>query len=255
MRLSLLFTASLEFLLSTLQGISNVTSLFPSELSAVATIVGLQISVLLIYLGMRISNLDASLASIRGTLQTLKPPRNTYLPLEDTQFYDQFHSILKGATSSVFISHLDTHAPTPLKKSSSESYFAGIRRIIERNPTVRFRRVERLCQEKLDWIREWETWGHGKANFSLAVLPIESDRNQPHISVQLIDHEHTFLVAVGQQLQDTPFRDAYIFGVGANQMWRRYYNTVLWSRAVVVLENGEKKVAVDDAINHTESTK
>jgi hypothetical protein len=80
--------------------------------------------------------------------------------------------------------------------------------------------------------------------FSLACLP---DR-EPEVdaiatvSVQCIDEDQIFFVAVGEQQESRGPRDLYVESEDFNRIWNQYYDR-LWNRAILVIDRGR----IDDA--------
>jgi hypothetical protein len=175
--------------------------------------------------------------SIRGIERDLNT-RSTVAALLDTDFYSRFPVALRAAQIGVAITHLDTRPPTRIKGSSNERYYGDLPKIVK-SSRARFRRVDRASREKRSWLEGIVQQCSGSSNFSLGVLLTGStDRKLPHVSVQLIDDDTTVLVAISEHDRTHGPRDIWIRDPDCTNLWRAYYDAILWRPAVKVIEDG-----------------
>jgi hypothetical protein len=107
-------------------------------------------------------------------------------------------------------------------------------------PEVQFRRVERLDREKVEWIERLARNYEGLTNVSLAVLRLEHEARKPsQVSVQVIDNNLVYLVAIAEHEGLHTDRDIRIRDEEAARIWISYYDASLWSRAQPIVERGK----------------
>jgi len=162
-------------------------------------------------------------------------------PIYKDQFHEQFEQAITRADRRADICFFDNESPLESNRGDKKAYYEGQRQLIEGNPDVRFRRIVRALPGTEDWIEGMVEELQGLGTFSLACILDEQpdSRSIPHISVQLIDEDKTFFVAVGQQTEARRPRDLYIRSEDVNSQWSRYYNRLWGDQAVAVMEEGQ----------------
>lgn len=231
----------LELTLTFVQGFSGfASSWFEKPYQGVGFFLGLQIVVLFGYLAIRHAIDTDQFPSLLKSVDALASKVGDTRFITAEQFYTEFELAVKNATKSVAICHLDTKPPTRLRGSRSDHYYEQITKLMKRKTTVRFQRLERLSKEKEDWIKELAQKMSGQKNASLRFLaPDPGHRKLGLVSVQLVDSNLTFLVAVARHDPQRGPRDIVIKSAEGNQMWREYFDSLLWANAEVLVENGE----------------
>ena len=161
--------------------------------------------------------------------------------LRQDDFYTAFWERVAHATFAVDISHLDTHSPLDgaLPGSATKKYYDEFKKLPRSRPQVRFRRVERISWQKRNWIDSLVTDMAGRPNCSLACLMVPQEpRKLSTVSVQLVDKEVAYLVAITEHVDAHSPRDLRISDPTAAEMWLAYYDEMLWRPAVKIIENG-----------------
>lgn len=181
--------------------------------------------------------LTEDLASIKGTVHNQAVVRS----INEVNWYDEFEPNLKDADDHVYISYLHNEDPRDSQDERKVKYYENVSNVIKNKSTegVEIRRVIRGIPSLEDWIDTILEEHEGTTWYSLACIPdSEPDVvNKPHISVQLIDDNITYFVAVGEQKEETYPRDMFVKSEEMNTQWDRYYRT-LWKSSLVVLERG-----------------
>jgi hypothetical protein len=236
--------ALVEVGLIVLTFVSNARqALLGSDPIAFYTVISLNIAFLGVWVGIKIDlgdrSLDLKLDDIERQLRSFASDRPGVSTLVDHDFYGRFGEQLRQASVGVAMAHLDTYPPNRPKKTGAAEYYEAMPKSIKSNPQAKFRRVERASPEKQKWLEELIKTFTGVANFSLAVLLLESrDRRTGFVSVQVIDDLNTILVAVAEHDSSFGPRDVWIRERGATALWKSYYDEALWRPAAKVLENG-----------------
>ncbi|MBZ0218605.1 MAG: hypothetical protein K8F25_18765, partial [Fimbriimonadaceae bacterium] len=161
--------------------------------------------------------------------------------LRQDEFYGDFREQISRAAFSVDISHLDIQPPDhgALPGSATRTYYREFSRFLRNRPDVRFRRVERLSLEKRDWIESLIADMTDRPNCSLSCLVVRNmPAKLPTISVQLVDRQRVYLVAICEHIDAHEPRDISITDVDAASVWLRYYDEMLWGPSLKVIENG-----------------
>jgi hypothetical protein len=173
---------------------------------------------------------------------------NNIAPLRQEDFYNEFREAIRRAQFSVDISHLDIkppdHAATP--RSATKNYYEEFAKLLKEKTSVRFRRVERVSPEKRDWLEKLTAAMDGKRNCSLGCLGFNDDRRKlATVSAQIVDSEKAYLVALIEHTESHSPRDIRIQGGDVAKMWRDYYEQMLWSPSLKIVEDGTvNKVAL-----------
>jgi len=161
--------------------------------------------------------------------------------LSEEEFYDKFlFYVTNHAVNNVDISYMDIHKPRTSKKSYKKEYYEKITEFIKSNSRITFRRLIRNTEDNLKWVREIVEQLKGCGNFSLRVYDHadKDSREIATVSVQRIDNNFTFLVALGEQRPIEAKRDVFIQSEELARIFVRYYNQI-WNSSIRILEDGE----------------
>lgn len=185
------------------------------------------------------SNSNDSLNIIKAEIKQFTEESLRINILHEDDFYSNFSETINSASKSVLISHLDIKPPTKLKGSSSKKYYDDFFRLVKSKSIVRYKRVERVSKEKIEWIETIINKLKDSDNFSLRCFISENnDEKLGAISVQLIDDNYVYLVAVSGHTMPHTKRDILIRGREINMMWQMYYEDILWNTSHSIIENG-----------------
>lgn len=160
-------------------------------------------------------------------------------PVWESKFYQQWISDVTEAERRVEITYFDNKDPVESPDEVKAEYYEDIGDVIERKPDVEFRRMVRAIPQLNDWVEHLLDERDGLANYSLACFPDNepAEPERPYISVQLIDNDLTYFVAVGEQRETSSPRDMYVESEEMNNQWSKYYKW-LWNRSFVILRRG-----------------
>ncbi len=159
--------------------------------------------------------------------------------ISEAGWYPRFSEALRNARTRVKISYMSNKSPLDSVTPETRSYYRKLSAEIRRKTQVDFKRLVRAVPGLRSWIEAMVEDLGNVANFSLACLPDQNpdDNEIPTISVQCVDDDQVFFVAVGEQQESRGRRDMYIESEDANRIWSQYYER-LWSEAIVVINRG-----------------
>jgi hypothetical protein len=164
--------------------------------------------------------------------------------IAEVEWYGRFLEALRGARTRVKLSYMSNKSPLDSKDPVMKNYYQKLPTEIRKKAPVEFRRLVRAVPGLRNWIEEMVLDLGRVGTFSLACLP---DR-EPEVdaiatvSVQCIDEDQIFFVAVGEQQESRGPRDLYVESEDFNRIWNQYYDR-LWNRAILVIDRGR----IDDA--------
>lgn len=168
---------------------------------------------------------------------------NRVSTLHQNEFYAEFNSKLKTAKKFVDICHFDKEPPLRQGKSNEKGYYDELGAIVKRQSQTLFRRLERLTPEKAQWIEDLVATHSNQKNYSLRCLlndDITSDQIDA-VSIQRIDENETYIVALAEHYSTTGVRDVHIVSPEVNQLAARYFTNRLWEGSTPIIERGSFK--------------
>lgn len=179
------------------------------------------------------------------------------MPIREPNFYNNFRRDLEEADNRVWISYFDNKIPVDSHDEDKVAYYESVGEAIERKSTsgVEFRRLVRAIPELDEWVQELLAEREGISRYSLACLPDKEpeERSKPHVSVQLVDDDITYFVAVGEQQETVEPRDMFVRSMELNDQWSRYYQN-LWNESFEILRRGQVQPdELGDYKNHIEN--
>jgi hypothetical protein len=178
----------------------------------------------------------------------LKPTREAIEQIRDSEtqvswlkaldFYPQFTSELKKARDFVDIAYLAAYPPQETIEEVRRRYYQELPALMKKRSDVSFRRLVRHSQKNEPWIKQILKDMAGARNFALCV--VEDDESKEHslaLSVQVIDNDKAWLVAVNSHEPRGGPRDIALLGNTVSDGLRHYYNR-LWERGKVLMTAG-----------------
>lgn len=160
--------------------------------------------------------------------------------LRDDEFYSEFYAAAEGAVHTVRICYF---APTPPADGAPKGrleYYRKLAALIKRERRAQYQRLIRYSDANRDWIAELLRDLEGEPNASIAVVDadLEPTKRMPlALSVQIVDENKSWLVAIKSHERQGAFRDLYVESKDFAEAMGLYYER-LWSNATLVLENG-----------------
>ena len=228
----------------------------PTSVGLLVSAVSAMIFLLVIYSALRlrltVTKLHDVAHEVSGTRQRMEETasllirRTTSLVVyRQDEFFKEFGAALDRARHGVALSHFDSRSPLATATPAADAYYQKLSECVRRKPEVSFRRLERRTRDKVDWLLKLRDDYSGARNFSVALLPFGGrQRNKlPVISVQIIDEEVSFLVAVASHEDLHSARDMALMGAEAARIWQAYYDE-LWNDSDLLIDKG----AVNDEL-------
>lgn len=142
---------------------------------------------------------------------------------------------------SFFLKSIAPYPPAQVSTENQAEYYRDVLKTIRRLPNVTFRRVIRQADRNKSWVAELARKLRGRRNAHIAILRrdlTENDLMPLALSVQIIDEEKTWIVAIRTHEREDRYRDVYVHSREFGQALMDYYNR-LWTYSDVVLEHGE----------------
>lgn len=178
-------------------------------------------------------------SSIQNTLNNI--PKVELL--HEEEFYYNFKFLIKNANRNVDITHLSLESPLHTRRSEQKAYYTEFVKIVNKKNEVNFRRVERVSVAKIEWIEKLIKDFSGVTNFSLYCIldPEELRKNDLSdlVSVQRIDDEHTFLIALLEHNSTIGQRDIYIRDKSVTNFYMQYYQNRLIAKSQAIIIDGK----------------
>ena len=201
------------------------------------TIFGVQFAIVTAYLGLSLWLYERA-AETRGKelLQTINAPKIQRLREQD--FYQEFLGAAKKASRHVDIMYLAQNAPDETKHKDRHDYYDQLLRTIVSTHQVRFRRIIRNSDSNRRWLSELLPKLADRPNADVGLLKETGREKMPlSLSVQLIDSNQTWLVALETHEGSSDYRDIYVENAEFNSAMSRYYDR-LWNRSECLLNQG-----------------
>ena len=190
----------------------------------------------LVYLGVLLS----TVLQLHTTLETKFKGLARVEPISEGEFYAKFLAALRTAQRRVKLSYMSNKSPIDSKDPIMRDYYNRLPETIRKmGPDVEFKRLIRAVPGLANWIEQMVAQLKDVSNFSLACLvgtEPETD-NVPVVSVQCVDDNKVFFVAVGEQQESIGRRDLYVESEDFGNVWSQYYER-MWRDAIVVINRG-----------------
>ncbi len=181
-------------------------------------------------------------AACENAVEQLKAKNRQFDTIEkikDVEFYPKFLSHAETAKDSVDICYLAPYPPDATTHRERHKYYQKILSLMKKNNTVRFRRIVRYSEKNIAWIKSLSAELANIPNSDLAILHDSADTEKMPLalSVQIIDDNHVWLVAVNGHEREGSYRDVYIRNTDYVEVMKHYYNR-LWRRSEVLIDSG-----------------
>jgi hypothetical protein len=167
-------------------------------------------------------------------------PGSTIRWIDDRAFYRDFLSAIEASQHAVRIAYFAPIPPDAVQVASRGTYYRDLAEIMRSRSTVQFSRLVRYTEANQAWIvglmREFQDVG----NVSIAVISNDLDPTQSMplaLSVQVVDEESAWLVAIAAHERTGPVRDLFVENPAFADAMTQYY-TRLWAAADVLLDHG-----------------
>lgn len=129
------------------------------------------------------------------------------------EFYNNFRAAVAAAENCVRIAYLAAYPPSEVPDRSRRRYYEEMLDLMKDRRTITFKRLIRHSEKNRPWVTELLRELKGKANVELAVLTTDlpDEEEMPlTLSVQVVDSDKTWLVAIASHENERAFRDIYI---------------------------------------------
>lgn len=178
------------------------------------------------------------LHSHRQLLSTLDGDGTEVRWVKAAEFYSQFASEIGAAKDYVDIAYLAAYPPAETADEPRRRYYQDLPLTMKRRPEIMFRRLVRDSKKNRPWIREILKAMKGSRNFELAIVADnEAEEQSLALSVQVIDGDRAWLVAVRSHEPRGGPRDLFVRGKTIGDGLRSYYERV-WMRGVTLMKAG-----------------
>lgn len=164
---------------------------------------------------------------------------SVYVPTHEREFYSLWQSQVSTAQNNIDVTHLGPNPPKMSHGREEAKYFTDLKRIYKASQ-AQVRRVERLTDSKMPWIRKLIQDFENVPNFSLRLYkdPIQ-DEMPAAMSVSRVDDRYAWIVAIAEHESTGNYRDVLIMGKDGVELIRRYFYDRLWDRGIVVIDHGK----------------
>lgn len=204
-----------------------------------ATFVGIQFTILTAALALLALNVSNEVNTRIAGLE-LKLSHTIVKRLRDSQFYTEFRAAVEGAQHSVRICYFAPYPPSDVAYDYKKKYYKEILDLMKKKDRVTFKRMIRSSPANERWVAHLLGELEGKPNNDLAVLredlPAE-DEMPLALSVQIVDEDKSWLVAIRTHEREGEFRDVYIEDADVAWSMTEYFDR-LWAKSVIVLDHG-----------------
>jgi hypothetical protein len=160
--------------------------------------------------------------------------------IRDDQFYAEFLQAARLASSTVCICYFGPRAPVSVADTDRKAYYRKIHRVmVNRSGEVKFRRLVRRSPENEAWVATAAEALDGTPRLDIALInDLDETKLMPlALSVQIIDQQKAWLVAVQSHEQIGDYRDVAIEGGDLPKVFQLYFDR-LWREAEVILDSG-----------------
>lgn len=212
----------------------------PSQFYAIlATFIGVDVALVILVFGLMFAaESDGLRNEIMKLVDRVPPTVIRWLP--DRVFYPAFLTAAEEARHTVRISYFAPDPPDAVRAPTRSRYYSDITETMHRRKDVRFFRLVRYSPANEPWLLSMIQEFTDAANVSLAVIShdLEPERVMPlALSVQVVDDDRAWLVAVEAHERMGEFRDLYIENTKFADAMSRYHRR-LWDNAVPLLVDG-----------------
>jgi hypothetical protein len=160
--------------------------------------------------------------------------------LSESGFYNHFRSAVEEARQSVRIAYLAPYPPTEVAYEHRKRYYEDILKLMKRRTDVTFRRLIRSSPKNEYWAADLIRELRGRPNVDIAMLT--KDLPPTHglplaLSVQVIDDDKSWIVAIESHEREGDFRDIYVENADIARALAEYYDRI-WNVSDRLLDQG-----------------
>lgn len=206
----------------------------------VISFIGINFSILT---GLFLYKMDREKGVLKGLVSDVKNALEFELEghrISDADFYRDFGYEASRAKNHVSICYFAPYPPSSTAHRDRKQYYRDIASTLKANEKVKFKRIVRDTEKNKEWIKGLVESLEGKPNADLAVLKkdLPEDEKMPlALSVQVIDNDKVWLVAIEDHERDNQFRDMFIKGETFALAMSGYYAR-LWKHSEKLVETG-----------------
>lgn len=202
-------------------------------------------STLATYLGIQMLIIGAlfSLALLDFKTQTSETLKE-YTPLhvqrlKESEFYKDFLGSCVRARHYVKICYFAPNPPEHGAPRERDAYYRRLASVVKQNPTTVFKRIIRDTPENRVWAQRLAKTFAKTTNCSIALLNDLAQGTQMPLalSVQIVDGDDAWLVAVGEHGGADMYRDLGIHNKVIAEVLDKYFDR-LWNQSTIVFEPG-----------------
>lgn len=167
-------------------------------------------------------------------------PLTVVKTLDDAGFYNDFRAAVSAAENCVRIAYLAPYPPVEVPDRNRKKYYEEILDLMKERNAVTFKRLIRASQKNRPWVIELLKDLKGRANVELAVLTRDlpdEDVMPLTLSVQVVDSDKTWLVAIASHENERSFRDIYIQNNYVATGMTDYFDRI-WRVSETLLDRG-----------------
>lgn len=160
--------------------------------------------------------------------------------LRESDFYNHFRSAVEDAQHSVRIAYLAPYPPTEVAYKHRKRYYDEILELMKRRTDVTFKRLVRESPRNEHWVAEMLGELRDRPNVDIALLTRDLPPNCDlplTLSVQVIDDDKSWIVAIGSHEREGEFRDIYVENAALAKGLAEYYNRI-WLVSEKLLDRG-----------------
>lgn len=173
-------------------------------------------------------------------LEKLTSQSGKAIAVHETEFYQLWPEQMTKAEKNVDVTHLGPRPPSLTHGKTQKEYFNSLK-AKTKACGAQVRRVERDAEQKRPWIKELLGIMRGVKNFSLALYrdPWGEEEMPAALSVSRIDDKVAWIVAIAEHQSTTEVRDLMIVHPKAVDLLRQYFQSRLWDKSIILMENGK----------------
>jgi hypothetical protein len=160
--------------------------------------------------------------------------------LNDARFYNDFRAAVVDAENCVRIAYLAPYPPSEVPDKTRKRYYDEMLELMKERSTVTFKRLIRASDKNSAWVTELLKELKGRANVEIALLTkdLPADNEMPlALSVQVVDSDKTWLVAIRSHENERVFRDIYIENPAVATGMTDYFDRI-WKVSDKLLDRG-----------------
>jgi hypothetical protein len=173
--------------------------------------------------------------------------------LRESDFYNHFRSAVEDARHSVRIAYLAPYPPTEVAYEHRKRYYEEILELMRRRTDLTFKRLVRASPKNDRWIAEMLDDLRDRPNVDIAMLtrdlPPEFDLPLA-LSVQVIDDDKSWIVAIASHEREGDFTDVYVENGDLAKGLAEYYNRI-WQVSEKLLDRGRVTSAGEQLLQRT----